>query len=35
MCKAFPIDERDIFDVALTGGTCGYYFESDKSQFMD
>ena len=35
MCKAFPIDERDISDVVLTGGTCGYYFESDKFQFMD
>jgi hypothetical protein len=26
-CKVFPIDERDLVDVALTGGRCGYRFE--------
>ena len=27
MCKRFPIDQRDIDEVVLSGGTCGYYFE--------
>jgi hypothetical protein len=27
-CKVFPIDERDVADVALAGGRCGYRFES-------
>jgi len=27
MCKSFPIDQRDIDEVALSGGTCGYRFE--------
>ncbi len=27
MCKSFPIDQRDIDEVALFGGTCGYRFE--------
>ena len=26
-CKSFPIDQRDIDEVALSGGTCGYHFE--------
>jgi len=30
VCEVFPIDGRDISDVALAGGQCGYYFESDK-----
>ena len=30
VCEVFPIDGRDISDVALTGGKCGYYFESDE-----
>ncbi len=25
-CRLFPIDERDIRDVELLGGTCGYHF---------
>jgi len=25
-CVAFPIDRRDLDDVRLTGGACGYYF---------
>jgi hypothetical protein len=29
MCKSFPIDQRDIDEVALSGGTCGYRFEKD------
>ena len=29
MCKSFPIDQRDIDEVALGGGTCGYHFEKD------
>ncbi len=28
MCKSFPIDQRDIDEVALSGGTCGYHFEN-------
>jgi hypothetical protein len=27
MCKSFPIDQRDLDEVALYGGTCGYRFE--------
>jgi hypothetical protein len=27
MCKSFPIDQRDIDEVALFEGTCGYRFE--------
>ena len=27
VCKSFPIDQRDIDEVALCGGTCGYRFE--------
>jgi hypothetical protein len=30
-CKVFPIDERDIADVALQGGKCGYYFERETN----
>jgi hypothetical protein len=29
VCKAFPIDQRDIDEVALCRGTCGYRFEKD------
>jgi hypothetical protein len=29
ICKVFPIDQRDINEVALWGGTCGYRFEKD------
>jgi len=28
MCKSFPIDQRDIDEVALRGGTCGYRFDN-------
>ena len=27
VCKVFPIDKKDIRDVALCGGTCGYSFD--------
>jgi hypothetical protein len=27
MCRSFPIDQRDIDEVALTGGACGYRFD--------
>jgi len=27
MCKSFPIDQRDIDEVARFGATCGYRFE--------
>lgn len=27
VCKVFPIDQRDIGEVSLCGGHCGYYFE--------
>lgn len=26
VCRVFPIDRRDIEDVARAGGKCGYYF---------
>lgn len=26
-CKVFPVDERDIEEVALMGGSCGCHFE--------
>jgi len=28
VCQFFPIDERDIRDVALRGAQCGYWFEN-------
>ncbi len=30
MCKSFPIDQRDIDEVARCGGTCGYRFEKQS-----
>jgi hypothetical protein len=27
ICRVFPIDERDVNEVALHEGTCGYFFE--------
>ena len=33
MCKRFPIDQRDIDEVALSGGTCGYRFEKDPLRY--
>jgi len=27
MCRSFPIDQRDIHEVARCGGNCGYRFE--------
>jgi hypothetical protein len=32
ICKVFPIDQRDIAEVALCGGTCGYRFEVGSSE---
>ena len=29
-CKAFPIDQRDIDDVAACGGKCGYCFKDSR-----
>ena len=29
VCKAFPIDKRDINEVALCGGRCGYSFKEN------
>lgn len=26
VCKVFPIDDRDLEDIELTGGRCGYYW---------
>lgn len=26
-CTTFPIDDRDLADVQLTGGKCGFHFE--------
>jgi hypothetical protein len=31
-CVAFPIDERDLRDVTITGGTCGFYFPHDAKR---
>jgi len=33
MCKSFPIDQRDIAEVARCGGTCGYRFEKDSLRY--
>ncbi len=33
VCKSFPIDQRDIDEVALSGGTCGYRFEKHPSRY--
>ena len=30
-CKVFPIDQRDIQEVEVCGGTCGYRFSSRNS----
>ncbi|MBU4317181.1 MAG: hypothetical protein KKF30_07905 [Proteobacteria bacterium] len=30
-CKVFPIDQRDIDEVTLNGGHCGYRFEAENS----
>jgi hypothetical protein len=30
VCKFFAIDQRDIDDVAVSGGQCGYWFEKDE-----
>lgn len=27
VCKVFPIDDRDLDDVRLAGGRCGYHWE--------
>jgi hypothetical protein len=32
ICKVFPINQRDIAEVALCGGTCGYRFEVGFSE---
>lgn len=29
VCRAFPIDHKDIEDVVASGGECGYWFEYD------
>ena len=28
-CKVFPIDQRDIDEVSLCGGHCGYHFDGN------
>jgi hypothetical protein len=30
-CKVFPIDQRDIDEVNLCGGHCGYHFDREDS----
>lgn len=30
-CKVFPIDQRDIDEVSLNGGRCGYHFNAEHS----
>jgi len=29
VCKAFPIDQRDINEIRLCGGECGYSFDEE------
>ena len=29
VCKVFPIDQRDIDDIAVCGGRCGYHFKGN------
>lgn len=31
VCKVFPIDQRDIEEIRLCGGHCGYRFEKKNS----
>jgi hypothetical protein len=31
VCKLFPIDQRDVKEVELCGGKCGFYFSSSAS----
>lgn len=31
VCKLFPIDQRDIYEVELCGGQCGYHFKREDS----
>jgi len=31
-CKVFPINQRDIDEVKLCGGQCGYYFNNEYSE---
>jgi hypothetical protein len=33
MCKSFPIDQKDIEEVALCGGACGYRFEKHPLRY--
>ena len=33
VCKTFPIDQRDIHEVELYGGHCGYSFKKQDSDF--
>ncbi len=33
MCKSFPIDQRDIDEVARIGATCGYRFEEQSLNY--
>ncbi|OQY12547.1 MAG: hypothetical protein B6I31_03005 [Desulfobacteraceae bacterium 4572_19] len=32
-CKVFPIDQRDIDEVALCGGQCAYSFDGKNNKF--
>jgi hypothetical protein len=32
VCKIFPIDQRDIHEIELCGGTCGYRFRPLPAQ---
>jgi len=31
-CRVFPIDQKDIDDVAACGGACGYRFEDSSGR---
>jgi hypothetical protein len=32
VCKSFPLDQRDIDEVTLCEGTCGYRFETNRQE---
>lgn len=34
-CKVFPIDRRDIDEVSMCGGHCGYHFEDKKPLMIE
>ena len=33
VCKIYPIDQRDVYEVNAFGGHCGYWFEEERLSF--